>query len=314
MRPSSAMKASQASSGASAPSQSTSFCHDALFYSGGDDGFLDVTLDLIVAAISENEGVLVAVDGGRAAALREALGEQAERISFADMRQIGRNPARIIQVWQDFLDRQAGRRGALAIGEAVWPGRSAAELSECERHDALVDLAFEDGAPWRLLCAYDIDGLDGGVIDAAERAHIGMREPAQPFAGELPAAAAPLIERAFASGELAQLRHAVSAWAGEQALSTARSEELVLAVDELATNSIRHGGGSGMLRCWREGEVLLCEVKDSGWIDAPLVGRRRPDVEACSGRGVWLANQLCDLVQIRSASTGTVVRVHKRLT
>jgi anti-sigma regulatory factor (Ser/Thr protein kinase) len=90
-------------------------------------------------------------------------------------------------------------------------------------------------------------------------------------------------------------------------------EELVLAVDELATNSIRHGGGSGTLRCWREGEALLCEVQDRGWIDAPLVGRRRPDPEASSGRGVWLANQLCDLVQIRSSSTGTVVRVHKRL-
>jgi hypothetical protein len=28
------------------------------------------------------------------------------------------------------------------------------------------------------------------------------------------------------------------------------------------------------------------------------------------GRGVWLANQLCDLVQIRSAPRSTQVRLH----
>jgi hypothetical protein len=45
----------------------------------------------------------------------------------------------------------------------------------------------------------------------------------------------------------------------------------------------------------------------------PLVGRVRPTPDAQSGRGVWIANQLCDLVQIRSGRSGTVVRVHKSL-
>ncbi len=84
-------------------------------------------------------------------------------------------------------------------------------------------------------------------------------------------------------------------------------------MDELASNSIRHGGGVGLLRCWREADTLLCEVHDAGQIEAPLVGRSRPTPEARCGRGVWLVNQLCDLVQIRSAAAGTVVRVHKCL-
>jgi anti-sigma regulatory factor (Ser/Thr protein kinase) len=58
---------------------------------------------------------------------------------------------------------------------------------------------------------------------------------------------------------------------------------------------------------------LLCEVQDEGQIDTPLVGRSRPSPEARNGRGMWLVNQLCDLVQIRSASSGSVVRVHKGL-
>jgi hypothetical protein len=54
-------------------------------------------------------------------------------------------------------------------------------------------------------------------------------------------------------------------------------------------------------------------VEDHGRIRIPLVGRIRPEPDADSGRGVWIANQLCDLVQIRSSAAGTVVRVHKSL-
>jgi anti-sigma regulatory factor (Ser/Thr protein kinase) len=293
--------------------QAATFRHDALFYSGGDRGFVEATLALVRGAVGKEAGVLVAVDDGRAAALRGALGEEAEAVRFADIRELGRNPARIIPAWRDFVVEHAGHGDALAISEASWPGRTEAELDECERHDALVDLAFADGVPWRVLCAYDLEGLAGNAIEAAERAHGGTRVPARPFVGELPAPKGAFTERTFGSGELSQLRHAVSDWARAHAMRAEHIEELVLAVDELATNSVRHGGGSGTLRCWREGKVLLCEVQDLGWIDAPLVGRRRPDPEASSGRGVWLANQLCDLVQIRSSPTGTVVRVHKRL-
>jgi anti-sigma regulatory factor (Ser/Thr protein kinase) len=34
-----------------------------------------------------------------------------------------------------------------------------------------------------------------------------------------------------------------------------------------------------------------------------------PPLSDEGGRGLWLANQLCDLVQIRSGENGTVVRL-----
>jgi anti-sigma regulatory factor (Ser/Thr protein kinase) len=71
-----------------------------------------------------------------------------------------------------------------------------------------------------------------------------------------------------------------------------------------------HGGGTGTLRLWRENGSLLAEVEDRGRIDRPLVGRLRPGIAQEGGRGLWLANQLCDLVQIRSGDAGTVVRLH----
>jgi anti-sigma regulatory factor (Ser/Thr protein kinase) len=84
----------------------------------------------------------------------------------------------------------------------------------------------------------------------------------------------------------------------------------VTAASELAANSVMHGGGSGTLRLWHEDGSLLAEVEDGGRIEEPLVGFLRPGLEQEGGRGLWLANQLCELVQIRSGDGGTVVRLH----
>lgn len=108
------------------------------------------------------------------------------------------------------------------------------------------------------------------------------------------------------------LRASVAGWAAGAQLGVERIERLVLAVSELASNSVRYGGGRGKLRMWTEAEMLLCEVHDSGRIEEPLVGRVRPTPDQHTGRGLWLVNQLCDLVQIRSSPSGSIVRVHMR--
>ncbi|HWG98689.1 MAG TPA: ATP-binding protein, partial [Pilimelia sp.] len=65
------------------------------------------------------------------------------------------------------------------------------------------------------------------------------------------------------------------------------------------------------IRLWRDGAALICEIRDAGYItDRPLLGRQRPTIDQTGGRGLWLANQLCDLVQIRSTTAGTIVRLH----
>ena len=95
-------------------------------------------------------------------------------------------------------------------------------------------------------------------------------------------------------------------------LDRGRTADLVAAVNEVATNSVCHGGGRGTLRLWPEARTLVCEVSDAGHISEPLVGRQRPDGDTADGRGLWLANQLCDLVQVRSFRSGTVVRLLMR--
>ncbi|HEV3045808.1 MAG TPA: sensor histidine kinase [Solirubrobacteraceae bacterium] len=313
----------------SAPEHSVRFSHELLLYGGGDHGFVQATLPAVADALASDAEVLVAVSASRSRALREALGEQAERVRFADARALARNPARLIPMWQDFADgRPDPDGGLLAICESVWPGRNAAELAECERHEALVNLAFASEHGLRMLCPYDLDGLDESVIEAARASHplvaadgralanescADAHAHADPFAGALPAPCGEVGELSFGDEGLAELRHSTSAWALAAGLGEEQADDLVLAVDELAANSIRHGGGAGTLWRWREHGSLVCEVRDGGTIDAPLIGRRRPAADQTSGRGVWLVNQLCDLVQIRSGGGQTVVRVHKRL-
>jgi anti-sigma regulatory factor (Ser/Thr protein kinase) len=95
-------------------------------------------------------------------------------------------------------------------------------------------------------------------------------------------------------------------------LDSARAADLVLAVNELAANSVRFGGSHGTLWLWQSDGELVCEVEDDGQVTQPLAGRRRPAPSAADGRGLWMVNQLCDLVQLRSSPAGTSVRVHMR--
>ncbi len=146
---------------------------------------------------------------------------------------------------------------------------------------------------------------DGRRVDAA---------PARDATAEgLPRPRGDVWEIPFAAGDLFELRQLVTAWASKEALGTEPTEELVLAVHEIATNSVRHGGGVGMLRLWRTGDELVCEVQDAGYIRDALSARRRPGRLASASRGLWITEQICDLVEIFSSPRGSQVRMHKRL-
>ena len=57
---------------------------------------------------------------------------------------------------------------------------------------------------------------------------------------------------------------------------------------------------------------LVCEIEDSGVIGDPLAGRQEPGSGQHTGRGLWIANQICELVQVRTFATHSVVRLHLR--
>jgi anti-sigma regulatory factor (Ser/Thr protein kinase) len=304
-----------------------SFRHDALFYEG-EDGFVGRASAFIRDSVSSGEPILVVVSEGKIELLRRELGGDPDGVRFADMLQVGRNPARIIPAWRDFVAEHAmSDRRFRGIGEPIWATRSASELVECARHEALLNLAFAEGSAWWLACPYDTQSLPPSVIAEAERNHPwvtrdgerlgsgtyrGLDDVARPFADPLPEPSSPPREHRFGGDgmSLADLRLRVAEEAASFGLEAARIGDMILIVNEVATNSMRYGGGAGTLRMWEEGPALICEVGDTGQILDPLVGRTKPPAGGGSGFGLWLANELCDLVQIRSFPTGSVVRLH----
>jgi anti-sigma regulatory factor (Ser/Thr protein kinase) len=303
------------------------FAHEALLYAGEDE-FVAATAPFIREGVEAGEPVLVVVGAGKIARLREELNGHGDGVLFADMADVGANPARIIPAWQAFVaEHLRDDRPVRGIGEPIWAGRSRDEVVECQRHESLLNLAFADAPAWRLLCPYDTSALDDAVIAEALRSHPivvrngkrvasdqyrGLGGPARPFDLPLPEPPFDTLELPFDGAHLAGSRQFVARRAVDAGLSASRTHDLVLAVNEILTNSIRHGGGGGTLRMWQDNGRLVCEVEDRGQINDPLVDRRRPDPNQAGGRGLWMANQLCDLVQLRSPGDGTIVRLHMR--
>ena len=299
--------------------------HEALFYRG-DEEFLAGTLPLVRKAVDAEAAVLVAIPKRHTAVLREALDGHREGVDFADMEELGRNPGRIIGAWRDFVRSHGGGDTApLGIGEPIWPERSEAELVECQRHETLLNLAFTPETPWTLLCPYDARRLPHDVLDAARRNHPHVHEHGRshrsdsyaraiPGCEPLPAPAVEPDEVSYAGTDgLSALRELIAARAEREGLRRARAADLVLAVHELATNTLHYARGGGVLRIWREDATLLVEVADGGHIADPLAGRDCPPPTELGGRGLYLVNQLCDLVQMRSSPEGSVVRIHMQL-
>lgn len=289
------------------PRQGTGFRHEALFYADHDE-FLAGAVPFLEAGVAAGETVLVALPGPRRLLLQEEVDPDSAQVRFLPMEQIGRNPNRLLSAWRDFLEREE-LQGVRSLGELIWPGRTSAEIEECERHERLLNLAFAGGPTWTLMCPYDTNALSDEVLSAAAHNHQTSAAPGALIEGSLLPPRGASFELRFDRGELRQVRLLVSERALTAGLDTRRTEDLVLAACELATNSIQHGGGEGELRVWYEDGRLICDVRDAGRIDDPLVGRQRPPADQAGGRGLWIANQICDLVQIRSGKGGTQVRL-----
>lgn len=299
------------------------FRHGALLYADEQE-LLAGTVPFLRAGAEREEAMLVAMPQPNLKVLMGELNGEAEHVRFVDMQELGRNPARIISAWHDFIDvHAASGRGVRGIGEPIWAGRSAPELEECERHEALLNLAFANTAPWSLLCPYNTSELSEHVLRSAEQSHPLLsgaavereREayrrphPDGPFLGELPEPTGIIAVLAFERENLPTLRATLAERARATGLPGGRVEDLTLAVTEAATNSVLYGGGGGTLTIWSDGRLVGCDVRDHGRIIDPLLGRRRPKPDQRGGRGVWIANQICDLVQIRSTPEGNIVRL-----
>jgi anti-sigma regulatory factor (Ser/Thr protein kinase) len=110
--------------------------------------------------------------------------------------------------------------------------------------------------------------------------------------------------------DLAAVRAVVQRYAFRAGLPEARAIDLVLAVSEVAANTVRHAKSPGCLKIWYDAKEIICQIEDEGTITDPLAGQRRPSLGAQGGHGLWIVYQICDRVEIESDETGTKVRLY----
>lgn len=300
-----------------------SFRHEAYLYSGEE--FVAGTAAFVREGVAAGQPAMVALVPERLEPVRDALGADGDDVWFVDMAALGRNPASIIPAWRGFVDAfGAEGRPLRGVGEPIWAGRREAEVAECQLHEALLNMAVGVDTPLWLRCPYDVAALDDDVLAQARRSHptyldgdgyrgstdyTGAGLVDDLFSAPVGGSATAQPAQPFGSSDYAVVRDTVRRAAAAAGVDDDRATALVLGVHEIATNSVRHGGGQGWLRTWTADGALVCEVRDRGVITDAMVGRTWPCPTQEGGRGVWLANQLCDLVQLRSGVDGTTVRL-----
>jgi anti-sigma regulatory factor (Ser/Thr protein kinase) len=297
--------------------------HAGLLYASPGE-FAAGVAGFVEKAVQAGGPVLVACAGPGPDLLRPRLYGHGALVTWADMASIGLNPARLIDMIQQFAGQHRGRV-TWCVQEPAWPGRSPEELGEVIRHEALVNLALA-GMPVSVLCPYDVR-LGTELILSVERTHPalaggGRRWPSSSYlAGmvpqecDLPLSTPPAAAQALRyRDDLAGVRDFAAGRARRAGLAAHRVGDLIVAVGELAANTFAHTSGPGTVTLWATQSEIICQVNDTGQITDPLAGRlRRDPAAAAGGHGLWLVQQACDLVQIRTSPAGTAIRLHIHL-
>jgi anti-sigma regulatory factor (Ser/Thr protein kinase) len=280
-------------------------------------------VSVVREGLERDERLIVLAAQDKIDDVQDALGKTADDVALVATDDHGRNPSRITTLLHSFQSAGDGRP-SLGVQATALAGRSSAAIAEV----LLGEHVLNDPALrwWQLsmICLYDITELDERVALSMRQCHRTIRDGSNGSAtspdyqpdGAATVLATPLdapptdaARVTVASGQLGRARAFVRGAAGTFHIDPDRVDDLVLAVNEAVTNSIRFGGGRAELAIFSDGNAVVCDVRDEGRITDPLIGRIAPLPSATDGRGMWLVNQLCDLVQIRSGADGTAVRV-----
>ena len=189
-------------------------------------------------------------------------------------------------------------------------------LFACVQHEALVNEAFE-GRQVTGLCLYDASRLGDDVLADARATHpllwsCGSLHRSADYAPDdvlarcnqpLPANPGAVTYMVRKSADLRPARSFAVNYAGWVGLSQDGIEDLQLVATELATNSLMYTDGACRLAFWRDDDHLVCEARDSGRIDDPLVGRLDPGPAGPASRGLFLVNAISDLVRTHTTSS-----------
>ncbi len=298
---------------------STTLTHSAFLYDTPAQ-YTGLLVPFICEGLQRGESVAVATSRPRISLLRKALGDDAPAVRFLPADEWYVRPVRTIAGWAHMLRaaHAPGRPAARLVGEVDFRGDERSWV----RFESALNAALT--GPGHLLCPYDRAHLPQHLVDSARRTHhvvhdggwhhsdayveperllTELAEPVFPVHGE-PVIVTPVDDTVVHLRALLRERATAEGW-----LTPERVEILALAISEIATNGIRHGGRHRELRVWVDREAVVCEVSDDGAVPpGPLAGYLPPTPGTPGGMGLWLVAQTCDALSLRTRDGVTYAR------
>jgi anti-sigma regulatory factor (Ser/Thr protein kinase) len=297
--------------------------HRALIYE--DPGcFVDAIARFVLDGLRDDDRVLVAVTPEKFGWLRDALGDDAAAVGFTDSGALYERHGPMFATVVNYLSRHGspGRGRVRIVAEQALAWRTPVDVRAYMRYEAAANVMYRRFAA-SVLCPYDASRLPELVVLDALRTHPEVLDGERPrrneafvdprvfVRGQINVVAAPRGSPAIVLERLenvASARRRVAEFAEAAGLPGPKIEELTVAVSEVATNALIHGRAPRCLWIYRRDGALVCHVADGGrGLPDPLVGYLVPDLDADGGRGLWLAHQLCDVVETAGDETGTHV-------
>lgn len=304
------------------------FRHQAVLYDSVE-GLASAVTPSLRDALSQHDPVVMIMNRANAELLGAALGELTQQLEWLDSSPWQRRMGARFDAAVTFLsDRSAEGRPARIVHDQAPGEELPATLREYLRYEALTNIAFAGfGTP--VLCLWDRRRYSASAIESVCRTHpelirdggairsSGYAEPEDYLAeGDrtLQLVAPEMTEIAHeltALTALAGLRRSLQRWARGWGMGREASEDLAMAVHEVAANAVEYGRPPAEAVAWRESAGLVCEVRDGGTGPrAALAGYLRPPAGQSHGRGLWLARRLADLVEVSTKPPGTRIRLH----
>jgi anti-sigma regulatory factor (Ser/Thr protein kinase) len=306
-----------------------STAHSALLYRT-PTRFVEGVASFVREGLQAGDRVLAAVTHEKVDWLREELGSDTDAVDFADATTMYERPGPMFATMMDYIGRHAplGEGRVRIVAEQALSIRDPADVRAYMRYEAASNLAYGRFGS-SVLCPYDAERLPEEILHAALRTHPQVIENSRPSRSHLfteprsfvrqyvrdrpaPIGTAPFrLER---PEDIAGARALVRAQARAHGLAGQAVEDLSVGVSEVATNALIHGGAPRRLWSYVEDGHLVCQVRDAGsGLPDPLAGYFAPDPGRLGGCGLWVAHQLCDVVEIASSTTHTNVYLHMRL-